>query len=152
MTFCCKHCSEKLPKHFLNIIVYLQLWFVCSFLQATFLLLCAVLYGCGWREYLSFLVFSLAFAWINVLYYSRGYKQLGMYSVMMQRVRFRDLSLRNVCPVRNGHYLLAPELMVSFIVHKTQRCVSERGKKKTPCRSSGVRRLQSLQTPFKDPY
>uniref|UniRef100_A0A671UH80 Transient receptor potential cation channel subfamily V member 2 n=1 Tax=Sparus aurata TaxID=8175 RepID=A0A671UH80_SPAAU len=64
---------------------------ILFFLQATFLLLCAILYGCGWREYLSFLVFSLALAWINVLYYSRGYKQLGMYSVMMQRMILGDL-------------------------------------------------------------
>ncbi|XP_073341191.1 transient receptor potential cation channel subfamily V member 1-like [Pagrus major] len=64
---------------------------ILFFLQATFLLICAVLYGCGWREYLSFLVFSLALAWINVLYYSRGYKQMGMYSVMMQKMILGDL-------------------------------------------------------------
>uniref|UniRef100_A0AAZ1XD75 Ion transport domain-containing protein n=1 Tax=Oreochromis aureus TaxID=47969 RepID=A0AAZ1XD75_OREAU len=38
-------------------------------------------------EYVGLLVLSLAFAWVNLLYYLRGSKQLGMYSVMMQRVR-----------------------------------------------------------------
>ncbi|KAE8294928.1 Transient receptor potential cation channel subfamily V member 1 [Larimichthys crocea] len=38
-----------------------------------------------WTERIHCLVCSLALAWINVLYYSRGSKQLGMYNVMMQR-------------------------------------------------------------------
>lgn len=60
--------------------------FVYSFLQAALLLICPLLYFSGRREYVGLLVLSLALAWINVLYYSRGFKELGMYSVMMQRV------------------------------------------------------------------
>lgn len=51
------------------------------------LLLCTILYVCGCREYVGFLVVSLVLAWINILYYSRGSRQMGIYSVMMQRVR-----------------------------------------------------------------
>ncbi|TMS07748.1 Transient receptor potential cation channel subfamily V member 1 [Larimichthys crocea] len=64
---------------------------ILFFLQATLFLICAVLYVSGRREYIAFLVCSLALAWINVLYYSRGSKQLGMYNVMMQRMILVDL-------------------------------------------------------------
>ncbi|KAM9364495.1 transient receptor potential cation channel subfamily V member 1-like isoform 2-T2 [Pholidichthys leucotaenia] len=64
---------------------------ILFFLQALLLLTCAVLYFCGRREYVGLLVLSLALAWINVLYYLRGSKQLGIYSVMMQRMILRDL-------------------------------------------------------------
>ncbi|KAM9853777.1 transient receptor potential cation channel subfamily V member 1-like isoform 2-T2 [Aulostomus maculatus] len=42
-------------------------------------------------EYVGVLVISLALAWINVLYYSRGSKQMGMYNVMMQRMILGDI-------------------------------------------------------------
>ncbi|XP_038140789.1 transient receptor potential cation channel subfamily V member 1-like [Cyprinodon tularosa] len=61
------------------------------FLQAILLLVCAILYCCGRREYVGLLVLSLALAWINVLYYTRGSKQLGIYNVMMQRMILGDL-------------------------------------------------------------
>ncbi|XP_068601286.1 transient receptor potential cation channel subfamily V member 1-like [Brachionichthys hirsutus] len=61
------------------------------FLQAVLLLLCAVLYFSGRREYVGFLVLSLALAWINVLYYTRGSRRLGMYAVTMQRMILGDL-------------------------------------------------------------
>lgn len=79
-----------IPKTF-NSTAFLPLSFfcACSFLQATLLLICMVLYSCGRREYVGLLVLSLALAWINVLYYSRGSKQMGIYSVMMQRVRIK---------------------------------------------------------------
>nr|XP_046245975.1 transient receptor potential cation channel subfamily V member 1-like isoform X2 [Scatophagus argus] len=51
---------------------------------------CDILF-CGRREYVGLLVISLALAWINVLYYTRGSKQMGMYSVMMQRMILGDL-------------------------------------------------------------
>uniref|UniRef100_A0A3P9QAP3 Transient receptor potential cation channel subfamily V member 1-like n=1 Tax=Poecilia reticulata TaxID=8081 RepID=A0A3P9QAP3_POERE len=61
------------------------------FLQAALLLLCAVLYCCGRTEYVGLLVLSLALAWMNVLYYTRGSRQLGIYNVMMQRMILGDL-------------------------------------------------------------
>ncbi|KAM6987528.1 transient receptor potential cation channel subfamily V member 1-like [Tautogolabrus adspersus] len=64
---------------------------IMFFLQASLLLICTVLYFCGMREYVGILVLSLAFAWINILHYLRGSKQMGMYSVMMQRMIMVDL-------------------------------------------------------------
>ncbi|CAJ1064863.1 transient receptor potential cation channel subfamily V member 1-like [Xyrichtys novacula] len=64
---------------------------ILFFLQASLLLICTILYFCGRREYVGILVLSLAFAWINVLHYLRGSKQMGMYSVMMQRMILVDL-------------------------------------------------------------
>ncbi|TNN01552.1 hypothetical protein fugu_010934 [Takifugu bimaculatus] len=64
---------------------------IIFFLQATLLLLCAVLYVTGCRQYVGFLVVSLALAWINILYYSRGSRHMGIYSVMMQRMILHDL-------------------------------------------------------------
>uniref|UniRef100_A0A3Q4I9C4 Ion transport domain-containing protein n=1 Tax=Neolamprologus brichardi TaxID=32507 RepID=A0A3Q4I9C4_NEOBR len=54
-------------------------------------LTCVIMYGCGQEEYVALLVLSLALAWVNLLYYLRGSKQLGMYGVMMQRMILRDL-------------------------------------------------------------
>uniref|UniRef100_A0A4W6FXS9 Transient receptor potential cation channel subfamily V member 2 n=1 Tax=Lates calcarifer TaxID=8187 RepID=A0A4W6FXS9_LATCA len=64
---------------------------IVFFLQATLLLICAVLYCCGLREHVGLLVLSLALAWINVLYYSRGSKEMGIYNVMMQKMILGDL-------------------------------------------------------------
>ncbi|XP_034557692.1 transient receptor potential cation channel subfamily V member 1-like [Notolabrus celidotus] len=64
---------------------------ILFFLQASLLLICTVLYFCGKKEYVGILVMSLALAWINVLHYLRGSKQMGMYSVMMQRMILVDL-------------------------------------------------------------
>lgn len=57
-----------------------------SFLQATLLLVSVVVYACGSQEYVGPFVISLALAWINILYYSRGFRHMGMYNVMIQRV------------------------------------------------------------------
>ncbi|XP_017292870.1 transient receptor potential cation channel subfamily V member 1 [Kryptolebias marmoratus] len=64
---------------------------ILFFLQAALLLVSAFLYFCGRREYVGLLVLSLALAWMNVLYYTRGSRQLGMYNVMMQRMILGDL-------------------------------------------------------------
>ncbi|XP_041661928.1 transient receptor potential cation channel subfamily V member 1-like [Cheilinus undulatus] len=64
---------------------------ILFFLQAALLLISAVLYFSGQREYVGILVLSLAFAWINVLHFLRGSRQMGMYSVMMQRMILVDL-------------------------------------------------------------
>ncbi|XP_055003658.1 transient receptor potential cation channel subfamily V member 1-like isoform X2 [Boleophthalmus pectinirostris] len=64
---------------------------ILFFLQGTLLLLCVPLYVSGLREYVGLQVISLALAWVNTLYYARGIKQLGIYSVMMQRMILRDL-------------------------------------------------------------
>uniref|UniRef100_A0AAQ5XYT0 Ion transport domain-containing protein n=1 Tax=Amphiprion ocellaris TaxID=80972 RepID=A0AAQ5XYT0_AMPOC len=75
---------------------------ILFFLQALLLLISTVMYLSGLREYVGLLVLSLALAWMNVLYYSRGSKQLGMYFVMMQRMILGDL-LHFLCV--NGVFL-----------------------------------------------
>uniref|UniRef100_A0A673B5T9 Transient receptor potential cation channel subfamily V member 1-like n=1 Tax=Sphaeramia orbicularis TaxID=375764 RepID=A0A673B5T9_9TELE len=64
---------------------------ILFFLQATLLLICPILYFCRRKEYVGLLVISLALAWINILYYARGTKQLGIYNVMVQRMILSDI-------------------------------------------------------------
>uniref|UniRef100_A0A8C1HBH3 Transient receptor potential cation channel, subfamily V, member 1 n=1 Tax=Cyprinus carpio carpio TaxID=630221 RepID=A0A8C1HBH3_CYPCA len=61
--------------------------FCCiSFLQAALFLACALLYCFGNDKYLACLVLCLALSWVNLLYFSRGSKNMGIYSVMMQKM------------------------------------------------------------------
>lgn len=64
---------------------------ILFFIQATLLILCVPLYISGLREYVGLQVISLSISWINVLYYSRGIKGLGIYNVMMQRMILKDI-------------------------------------------------------------
>lgn len=63
-----------------------HVFFCCSLLQAVLFIICAVLYFIGCQEYLAFLVLSVALCWVNLLYFSRGTRHMGIYSVMIQRV------------------------------------------------------------------
>uniref|UniRef100_A0A8C2C001 Transient receptor potential cation channel, subfamily V, member 1 n=1 Tax=Cyprinus carpio TaxID=7962 RepID=A0A8C2C001_CYPCA len=56
------------------------------FLQAVLFLVCALLYCFGNDKYLACLVLCLALSWVNLLYFSRGSKNMGIYSVMMQKM------------------------------------------------------------------
>uniref|UniRef100_A0A8C1BYI3 Transient receptor potential cation channel, subfamily V, member 1 n=1 Tax=Cyprinus carpio carpio TaxID=630221 RepID=A0A8C1BYI3_CYPCA len=56
------------------------------FLQAALFLACALLYCFGNDKYLACLVLCLALSWVNLLYFSRGSKNMGIYSVMMQKM------------------------------------------------------------------
>ncbi|KAG7314747.1 hypothetical protein KOW79_022050 [Hemibagrus wyckioides] len=55
-------------------------------LQAGLFLICMVLYFCGHKQYLAFLVLSLALSWMNLLYFSRGSKHMGIYNIMIQKI------------------------------------------------------------------
>ncbi|KAG5283977.1 hypothetical protein AALO_G00021610 [Alosa alosa] len=55
------------------------------FLQALLCIISFVLYWCGKAEHLGFLVLSLALSWLNLLYFSRGFRHMGIYSVMIQK-------------------------------------------------------------------
>ena len=57
-----------------------------SFLQALLCIISFVLYWCGQKEHLCFLVLSLVLSWINLLYFCRGSRHMGIYSVMIQKV------------------------------------------------------------------
>uniref|UniRef100_A0A8C2TZ19 Transient receptor potential cation channel subfamily V member 2 n=1 Tax=Coturnix japonica TaxID=93934 RepID=A0A8C2TZ19_COTJA len=62
-----------------------------SFIQAFALLLSAVLYGASSENYVVVMVFSLLLGWVNMLYYTRGFQRIGIYSVMIQKTILRDL-------------------------------------------------------------
>nr|XP_006641065.1 PREDICTED: transient receptor potential cation channel subfamily V member 1-like [Lepisosteus oculatus]XP_015223030.1 PREDICTED: transient receptor potential cation channel subfamily V member 1-like [Lepisosteus oculatus]XP_015223031.1 PREDICTED: transient receptor potential cation channel subfamily V member 1-like [Lepisosteus oculatus]XP_015223032.1 PREDICTED: transient receptor potential cation channel subfamily V member 1-like [Lepisosteus oculatus]XP_015223033.1 PREDICTED: transient rec len=64
---------------------------ILFFLQAVFFLTSSVLYTCGRQEYVAFLVISLALGWVNLLYFSRGFQHLGIYSVMIQKMILGDI-------------------------------------------------------------
>lgn len=60
-----------------------------SFFQGSLFLVSAGLYLTGHDEYLGFLVLCLALSWVNLLYFSRGDINMGIYSVMIQKVVHR---------------------------------------------------------------
>lgn len=57
-----------------------------SFVQSLFMLGTVVLYFCHRKEYVASMVFSLAMGWANMLYYTRGFQQMGIYAVMIEKV------------------------------------------------------------------
>lgn len=57
-----------------------------SLFQGVLFLISAGLYLVRRDEYLAFLVVCLALSWINLLYFSRGHKHMGIYSIMIQKV------------------------------------------------------------------
>uniref|UniRef100_A0A8D1IGR6 Ion transport domain-containing protein n=1 Tax=Sus scrofa TaxID=9823 RepID=A0A8D1IGR6_PIG len=59
--------------------------------QALLAVLSQVLCFLAVKWYLPLLVSSLVLGWLNLLYYTRGLQHTGIYSVMIQKVIFRDL-------------------------------------------------------------
>uniref|UniRef100_A0A673LU61 Transient receptor potential cation channel subfamily V member 1-like n=1 Tax=Sinocyclocheilus rhinocerous TaxID=307959 RepID=A0A673LU61_9TELE len=53
---------------------------------AVLFLACALLYCFGQDEYVACLVLCLALSWVNLLYFSRGSKNMGIYNVMIQKM------------------------------------------------------------------
>ncbi|XP_068122282.1 transient receptor potential cation channel subfamily V member 3 [Hyperolius riggenbachi] len=67
-------------------------WFHVLFLiQAILVILSVFCYLFGVKEYLAFLVLAMALGWANMLYYTRGFQSLGIYSVMIQKVIMNDV-------------------------------------------------------------
>ncbi|XP_063299593.1 transient receptor potential cation channel subfamily V member 1 [Pelobates fuscus] len=64
---------------------------VLFFTQSLFLLLSTILYFAGRNEYVAFMVICLAMSWVNVLYYTRGFQQMGIYAVMIEKMIIRDM-------------------------------------------------------------
>uniref|UniRef100_A0A8B9I7N1 Transient receptor potential cation channel subfamily V member 1 n=2 Tax=Anser TaxID=8842 RepID=A0A8B9I7N1_9AVES len=64
---------------------------VLFFVHSLLLLSSVVLYFCGQELYVASMVFSLALGWANMLYYTRGFQQMGIYSVMIAKMILRDL-------------------------------------------------------------
>ncbi|KAM4794704.1 transient receptor potential cation channel subfamily V member 1-like [Rhinophrynus dorsalis] len=64
---------------------------VLFLLQAVILLCSGVVYLAGSEVYVALMVFALVIGWVNMLYYTRGFQQTGIYSVMIQKTILRDM-------------------------------------------------------------
>ncbi|XP_068456629.1 transient receptor potential cation channel subfamily V member 1 [Clinocottus analis] len=64
---------------------------ILFFVQGVLFLITAGLYLFGDSRYLSFLVLCLALSWVNILYFSRGSKHMGVYSIMIQKMILSDI-------------------------------------------------------------
>ncbi|OCT93984.1 transient receptor potential cation channel subfamily V member 1 [Xenopus laevis] len=64
---------------------------ILFFLQALILLFSGATYLGGSEVYVPLMVFSLVIGWVNMLYYTRGFQQTGIYSVMIQKTILRDM-------------------------------------------------------------
>ncbi|CAH2220173.1 transient receptor potential cation channel subfamily V member 2-like isoform X1 [Pelobates cultripes] len=73
-------------------IIIMDGYFEVLFLLYSIILLCGgVVYLTGSEAYVTFLVLAMVIGWINMLYYSRGSQQTGIYSVMIQKTILRDM-------------------------------------------------------------
>lgn len=67
-------------------------WFhILFFLQAGLVVCSAVLYWVGTDLQRASLMGALALGWINILFYTRGFQSLGIYSVMLQKILLSDV-------------------------------------------------------------
>lgn len=64
---------------------------ILFFLQGAIHLVSCGLYACGRQEYLGLMVMCLALSWVNLLYFSRGCRHMGIYSVMIQKMIISDI-------------------------------------------------------------
>ncbi|XP_035291399.1 transient receptor potential cation channel subfamily V member 4 [Anguilla anguilla] len=61
------------------------------FVYSVLVLVTAALYLSGIEAYLCVMVFALVLGWMNTLYFTRGLKLTGTYSIMIQKILFKDL-------------------------------------------------------------
>ncbi|XP_051887766.1 transient receptor potential cation channel subfamily V member 4 [Pristis pectinata] len=61
------------------------------FIYSILVLVSAGLYLAGEESYLAVMVFALVLGWINTLYFTRGLKLTGTYSIMIQKILIKDL-------------------------------------------------------------
>ncbi|KAM9320339.1 transient receptor potential cation channel subfamily V member 3-like [Gastrophryne carolinensis] len=72
--------------------VFSDAWFhVLFFIQAVFVIVSTFTFVLGVQESLIFVVLAMALGWTNMMYYTRGFKSLGIYSVMIQQVILKDV-------------------------------------------------------------
>uniref|UniRef100_A0A8C6XZU0 Transient receptor potential cation channel subfamily V member 4 n=1 Tax=Naja naja TaxID=35670 RepID=A0A8C6XZU0_NAJNA len=64
---------------------------VFFFIYSVLVLVAAALYLAGIEAYLAVMVFALVLGWMNTLYFTRGLKLTGTYSIMIQKILFKDL-------------------------------------------------------------
>jgi len=60
----------------------------CSFIYSVLVIVTAGLYLGGVEAYLAVMVFALVLGWMNALYFTRGLKLTGTYSIMIQKVQW----------------------------------------------------------------
>lgn len=58
-----------------------------SFIYSVLIVVTAALYLSGIEAYVTVMVFALVLGWMNTLYFTRGLKLTGTYSIMIQKVR-----------------------------------------------------------------
>ncbi|KAM5239136.1 transient receptor potential cation channel subfamily V member 4 isoform 4-T4 [Ctenodactylus gundi] len=61
------------------------------FIYSVLVIVSAALYLAGVEAYLAVMVFALVLGWMNALYFTRGLKLTGTYSIMIQKILFKDL-------------------------------------------------------------
>uniref|UniRef100_A0A669PIH7 Transient receptor potential cation channel subfamily V member 4 n=1 Tax=Phasianus colchicus TaxID=9054 RepID=A0A669PIH7_PHACC len=61
------------------------------FIYSVLVIVTAGLYLGGVEAYLAVMVFALVLGWMNALYFTRGLKLTGTYSIMIQKILFKDL-------------------------------------------------------------
>ncbi|KAM8961564.1 transient receptor potential cation channel subfamily V member 4 [Pelodytes ibericus] len=61
------------------------------FIYSVLVIITAALYLTGIEAYLAVMVFALVLGWMNALYFTRGLKLTGTYSIMLQKILFKDL-------------------------------------------------------------
>ncbi|KAJ8005956.1 hypothetical protein DPEC_G00123260 [Dallia pectoralis] len=61
------------------------------FIYSVLVMVTAGLYLSGIEAYVSVMVFALVLGWMNTLYFTRGLKLTGTYSIMIQKILFKDL-------------------------------------------------------------
>ncbi|XP_013869839.1 transient receptor potential cation channel subfamily V member 4 [Austrofundulus limnaeus] len=61
------------------------------FIYSVLIIITAALYLSGITAYVSVMVFALVLGWMNTLYFTRGLKLTGTYSIMIQKILFKDL-------------------------------------------------------------
>ncbi|XP_043924438.1 transient receptor potential cation channel subfamily V member 4 [Protopterus annectens] len=61
------------------------------FIYSVLVLVSAAMYISGIEAYAAVMVFALVLGWINTLYFTRGVKLTGTYSIMLQKILMKDL-------------------------------------------------------------
>uniref|UniRef100_A0A8C7Z872 Transient receptor potential cation channel, subfamily V, member 4 n=1 Tax=Oryzias sinensis TaxID=183150 RepID=A0A8C7Z872_9TELE len=62
-----------------------------SFIYSILIIITAALYLSGIKAYVSVMVFALVLGWMNTLYFTRGLKLTGTYSIMIQKILLKDI-------------------------------------------------------------
>nr|BDB51688.1 transient receptor potential cation channel subfamily V member 4 [Oryzias latipes] len=61
------------------------------FIYSILIIITAALYLSGIKAYVSVMVFALVLGWMNTLYFTRGLKLTGTYSIMIQKILLKDI-------------------------------------------------------------